>query len=118
MEKLTGADLLNLVESSEHATKSDLVREAGYVTVKEDGTETLNFAAFYDAILEAKGISMKFGGGSGDGRSGRKLSNMAAVQKNGNFIVGKAYILKAGIEPGDKYSIEIDEDKVITLVPA
>jgi hypothetical protein len=117
MAPLTGIELLTLVESSEYKTKSDLVREAGYVTEKEDGKEVLNFAAFYDGILQAKGVNFKFSGGNGDS-PGRKLSNLSSVHKNGNFIIGNAYTKKAGIEPGAKYTIEIDEEKVITLIPA
>jgi AbrB-like transcriptional regulator len=118
MAPLTGAELLTLVESSEHKKKADLVREAGYVTEKADGKEAVNYSAFYDAILEAKGVNLKFSSGGNGGNPGRKLSNVGSVQKNGNFIVGNAYIKKAGIEPGAKYSIEIDDEKVITLIPA
>jgi hypothetical protein len=48
-------------------SKSDLVRSAGYVSTKKDGSERLNFTAFYAALLEAKGVSFGDGGGSGVG---------------------------------------------------
>ena len=39
-------------------SKSDLVRSCGYVSTKKDGSERLNFTAFYEALLGAKGISL------------------------------------------------------------
>jgi hypothetical protein len=36
-------------------SKSELVRSCGYASSKKDGTERLNFTAFYEALLEAKG---------------------------------------------------------------
>ena len=115
MSALTGSDLLAFVEGANASNKSEVVRGAGYVTTNKEGVERVNFSAFYDAMLEAKGVSMSFGGsGSGEGR---KLSNLTTVQGNANIIVGKAYTTRAGIEPGNKYEIDIDEDKVITLTP-
>ena len=34
-------------------SKSDLVRCCGYLSAKKDGSEHLNFIAFYEALLEA-----------------------------------------------------------------
>jgi hypothetical protein len=42
-----------------------LNRSAGYVSTKKDGSERLNFTAFYEALLEAKGVTLGDGGGSG-----------------------------------------------------
>jgi len=50
---LTGADLLAKVKELGDVSKSDLVRSCGYVSSKKDGTERLNFTAFYEALLEA-----------------------------------------------------------------
>ena len=82
------------------ASKSDLVRACGYVSTKKDGSERLNFTAFYEALLEAKGVSLGDGGGRG-GKAGRKLSYVTKVQFNGNLLVGKAYTAMLGLEPGD-----------------
>ena len=43
------------------------------ISAPEGSTERLNFTAFYDALLEAKGVSFGDGGGSGVGKAGRKL---------------------------------------------
>jgi hypothetical protein len=64
---LTGSELLAKVKDPSEVSKSDLVRSAGYVSTKKDGSERLNFTAFYAALLEAKGVSFGDGGGSGVG---------------------------------------------------
>jgi len=117
MSPLSGPELLAYIESSDASSKSEMVRGAGFFTVGADGKEKVNFSAFYDAVLEAKGVNMVFSkSGSGSG-GGRKLSNLTTVQGNSNIIVGKAYTTRAGITPGTKYEIEIDDDKVIILTP-
>ena len=55
---LTGSDLLTKVKELGDVSKSDLVRACGYVSTKKDGGERLNFTAFYEALLEAKGVSL------------------------------------------------------------
>ena len=59
---LTGNDLLAKVRELGDAGKSEIVRECGYVSTKKDGGERLNFTAFYEALLDAKGVEI--GGGS------------------------------------------------------
>jgi hypothetical protein len=60
---LTGSDLLAKVKELGDASKSELVRSCGYLSTKKDGTERLNFTAFYEALLEAKGVSLGNGAG-------------------------------------------------------
>ncbi len=77
---LTGSDLLAKVKELGDASKSDLVRAAGYVSTRKDGSVRLNFTAFYEALLEAKGVSLGDGGGSVKGKGGRSLSYVATVR--------------------------------------
>ena len=70
---LTGSDLLAKVKDLGDVSKSDLVRACGYVSTKKDGSERLNFTAFYEALLDAKGVNLT-GGGAAIGKGGRKLS--------------------------------------------
>jgi hypothetical protein len=114
---LTGSDLLAKVKELGDASKSDLVRSCGYVSSKKDGTERLNFTAFYEALLEAKGVSLGEGGGKGLGKAGRKLSYVATVQGNGNLLVGKAYTALLELKPGDEFEIKLGR-KQIRLIPA
>ncbi|MCT0199562.1 AbrB family transcriptional regulator [Synechococcus sp. CS-1325] len=113
---LTGADLLAKVKELGDASKSDLVRAAGYVSTKKDGSERLNFTAFYEALLEAKGVSLG-SGSAAVGKGGRKLSYVATVQGNGNLLIGKAYTAFLDLQPGDEFEIKLGR-KQIRLVPA
>ncbi|MFM7362500.1 MAG: AbrB family transcriptional regulator [Cyanobium sp.] len=122
---LTGADLLAKVKELGDVSKSDLVRGCGYVSTKKDGGERLNFTAFYEALLEAKGLNLgdgagkgaAKGAGKGAGKGGRKLSYVATVQGNGNLLVGKAYTALLDLKPGDEFEIKLGR-KQIRLVPA
>ena len=111
---LTGSDLLAKVKELGDIAKSELVRECGYVSTKKDGGERLNFTSFYEALLEAKGVSL--GGDGAVGKGGRKLSYIAKVQGNGNLLVGKAYTAMLDLEPGAEFDIKLGK-KAIRLIP-
>ena len=112
---LTGADLLTKVKELGDVSKSDLVRACGYVSSKKDGTERLNFTAFYEALLDAKGVNLG-GGSAGLGKGGRKLSYVATVRGNGNLLIGKAYTAMLELNPGDEFQIKLGK-KAIRLIP-
>ena len=115
---LTGSDLLNKVKELGDASKSDLVRACGYRSTKKDGGERLNFTAFYEALLVAKGVNLSSGASSGGvGKGGRKLSYIATVQGNGNLLIGKAYTAMLDLTPGDEFEIKLGRQQ-IRLVPA
>ena len=114
---LTGSDLLTKVKELGDVSKSDLVRAAGYVSTKKNGGERLNFTAFYEALLEAKGVSLGTTGVAGIGKGGRKLSYVATVQGNGNLLIGKAYTALLDLKTGDEFGIKLGR-KQIRLVPA
>lgn len=113
---LTGADLLTKVKDLGDVSKSDLVKACGYVSEKKDGGERLNFTAFYEALLEAKGVNLA-SGGAAIGKGGRKLSYTAKVQGNGNLLIGKAYTAMLELNPGDEFQIKLGK-KAIRLIPA
>ena len=113
---LTGTDLLSKVKEVGDVSKSDLVRACGYVSAKKDGGDRLNFTAFYEALLEAKGINFATGATAGIGKGGRKLSYKAVVQGNGNLLIGKAYTAMLELETGDEFEIKLGK-KQIRLVP-
>jgi hypothetical protein len=113
---LSGTELLAKVKELGDAPKSELVRECGYVSIKKDGGERLNFTAFYEALLEAKGLSFGEGSGKGRGKGGRSLSYTARVQFNGNLLVGKAYTAMLDLQPGDEFEIKLGR-KQIQLIP-
>ena len=59
-QALTGIDLLNRVKELGDIDKSELVLACGYVKeYKEDGTPVPFFTAFYEALLDAKGVALQ-----------------------------------------------------------
>ena len=110
-------ELLAKVKELGDVSKSELVRECGYFSAKKDGSEHLNFTAFYEALLGARGVSLGTdAGGRSTGKAGRKLSYTATVQGNGNLLVGKAYTATLDLQPGDEFEIKLGK-KQIRLVP-
>jgi len=110
---LTGPELLAKVKDLGDSSKSDLVRSCGYVSIKKDGTERLNYTAFYEALLEAKGMNL---GESHGAKPGRKLSFNTKVQFNGNLMVGRAYTSLLDLKPGDEFEIKLGR-RQIRLTP-
>ena len=113
---LTGSDLLAKVKELGDAPKTELAKGCGYVVTKKDGAEQVKFTQFYEALLEAKGLTFATGGSGGVGKGGRKLSYKAVVQGNGNLLVGKAYTALLELSPGDEFTIKLGK-KAIRLVP-
>ena len=112
---LTGSELLAKVKDLGDVSKTDLATACGYVSEKKDGSQRVNFTAFYEALLNAKGIDLGTGS-AGVGKGGRKLSYVAKVQGNGNLLIGKAYTAMLNLEPGDEFQIKLGK-KAIRLVP-
>ena len=113
---LTGADLLGKVKELGDVSKTEMATACGYVSKKKDGSDRVNFTAFYEALLNAKGIDLGAGGGAGVGKGGRKLSYTTKVQGNGNLLVGKAYTAMLDLKPGDEFEIKLGK-KAIRLIP-
>jgi hypothetical protein len=112
--ELKGQELLAKVKELGDASKSELVCGCGYVSTKKDGSERLNFTAFYEALLEAKGMHLGDAGHSS--KPGRKLSFNTKVQFNGNLMVGKAYTALLDLKPGDEFEIKLGR-RQIRLLP-
>ena len=112
---LTGSELLTKVKDLGDVSKTDLATACGYVSTKKDGSDRVNFTAFYEALLNAKGIDLG-GGNAGVGKGGRKLSYVATVQGNGNLLIGKAYTAMLDLQVGDEFTIKLGK-KAIRLIP-
>ncbi len=112
---LTGTELLTKVKDLGDVSKTDLATACGYVSKKKDGSDRVNFTAFYEALLNAKGIDLG-GGNAGVGKGGRKLSYVATVQGNGNLLIGKAYTAMLDLQVGDEFTIKLGK-KAIRLIP-
>ena len=104
---LAGAELLAKVKELGDAPKTELAKGCGYIVTKKDGSEQVKFTQFYEALLEAKGLTFSTNGFGGVGKGGRKLSYKAVVQGNGNLLIGKAYTAILELQPGDEYEIKL-----------
>ena len=113
---LTGTELLDKVKELGDAPKTELAKGCGYIVTKKDGSEQVKFTQFYEALLEAKGLSFSTGGTAAIGKGGRKLSYKAVVQGNGNLLIGKAYTSLLELNTGDEFEIKLGK-KAIRLVP-
>jgi len=108
---LRGDPLLNKIEQLKGLSRSELVRACGYVTCSKDGREHLQFTEFYEAILEAKGVHLpgrRRGLLARRNAQGRQLSFNTHVHFNGNLMVGRAYLAKLHLQPGDRLRIQLD----------
>ena len=109
----TGPELLAKVKELGDVSKSELVRECGYLSTKKDGSERLNFTAFYEALLNAKGVNLGTdSAGRSTGKGGRKLSYTTKIQFNGNLMVGKAYTGMLDLKPGDEFEIKLGRKQI------
>ena len=108
---LTGTTLLERIKVLGDISKSDLVKACGYVSTKKDGGERLNYTAFYEALLEAKGVEVLFIGSEHD-----HLDFIATVDSNGDLEIDKAYTELLDLNPGDQFDIKIGR-KGFRLVP-
>ena len=113
---LTGSDLLAKFKEVEGLSVEEQCRACGYVSIKQNGDQRLNYTAYYKALLEAKGMRIGGANVSGIGKGGRKLSYIAKVQGNGNLLIGKAYTALLDLKAGDEFEIKLGK-KQIRLLP-
>jgi hypothetical protein len=109
---LQGAELIAKTKSMADASRSELVRQCGYVSTI-NGKERLNYTSFYEALLNAKGVDLK-----AKKRMGRKLRHKTKVQSDGKVIVGSAYIENMNLDLGTVFDIEVGRTKVVLTAAA
>jgi len=100
---ISGRDLLTLVKEHPDAGHQELAAMAGYTRTNRKGEEVISIDAFKDALLEAKGVSIK------SEVRGRAAANETTVHAAGGILIGSIYAKRAGVGPGDVYSISVDE---------
>ncbi len=111
-QPLTGKELLERVKELNNLSKTEMVKACGYATTGKGGKSRTNFTAFYEALLEAKGLSFS----EERPTKGRQASYKVKVQGNGNLLIGAAYTKKLGLEVGTEFEIKLGRKK-ITLIP-
>lgn len=120
---LIGAELLEAVDAFRQLPRAEIVRRCGYVSSVDHGSERLNYTAFFEALLEAKGFHLGQARAGAESKSGKRISRAGRtlpyhtkVQFNGNLMVGKAYLDLLDAKPGDHFAIRLGRDS-IRLVP-
>lgn len=109
---LSGPELLQFVQANPELSQRQLAKQAGYVRVssKTDKEQILE-KQFYQALLRANGMELK--PGQAQGKSARYETT---VHRSGVVLVGKTYVKRFGLQPGDELEIRL-EDEAIRLVP-
>lgn len=104
-QPLKGKALLQKINELAHLSKRESAQSCGYYTEAKDGQIRVNLADFYDALLEARGISLN-PEGTKDGR-GREPTYRVSVHKNGQIVIGSTYTQAMGLKPGDEFVIKL-----------
>lgn len=109
---LKGQELLAKIQEMGAVSRTDVARACGYVSTKKDGSERINFTAFYEAITEAKGVTLAPPASKATAKRGKAPSYKSKIAKTGTCPVGGAYTSQAGWGPGDEISITVTGDTI------
>jgi len=102
---ITGRELLQLVKDFSEDNATALAIRAGYTRKHRKTGETIaNTAAFKDALLAAKGVTIA------SDTKGRAAQNETTVHAAGGILIGSIYSKMAGVGPGDTYSITVNAE--------
>jgi len=102
---ITGRELLQLVKDNDTLNATALALLAGYTrTHRKTGETIANTAAFKDALLVAKGVTIA------SDTKGRAAQNETTVHAGGGILIGSIYAKMAGVGPGDTYSITVNAE--------
>ena len=111
---LEGETLLAKVRIFADRPLDQIARICGYV----GPSGRLLRQKFYYALVLAKGFQVPGREESSIKRRGRQADFTTRVHGNGNLLIGQTYTHRAGIEPGQEFFIEIQEDNgSILLLP-
>lgn len=109
---LTGSELLAKVKELGEASRTDVARACGYVSTKKDGSERINFTAFYEAIIEARGVTLAPPASKAKASRGKAPSYKATISAKGMVPIGAAYTSEAGWAPKDTVCITVNGDEI------
>ncbi|MEO0869166.1 MAG: AbrB family transcriptional regulator [Cyanobacteria bacterium J06642_11] len=107
---LTGKALQDKVARMKGEDKKEIARACGYVTSTKGGKERISLMAFYNALLEAEGMTFD-AESQGNGR-GRAATYRVSVHKNGNLLIGASYTKELGLEAGDEFEIKLGKKQI------
>lgn len=105
---LTGAELLSKIHELGEAPKDQVCIVTGYVNDKGKPAYT----AFYEALLQAKGVTLAPPSTAKAKSRGKAPSYEATIAKTGTLPVGGAYTSEAGWTAGDKVRISVGSARI------
>jgi len=108
-KRLIGSELIAKVKELDHLSKTEIAIACGYVSKMRDGSDRVDFTAFYTAVLDSAGTTL---GPHRNCDGHRKLSYTATVQGNGNLLIGKAYTAMMDLHPGDEFKIKLGKNRI------
>jgi hypothetical protein len=107
---LTGTALLTKIQELGDAPRDEVAIACGYVN---DKTGKPAFTAFYEAMLQAKGVALAPPSTARKASRGKAPSWEATVAKNGTVPVGGAYTSLLGLTAGHKVRIAHEGNRLI-----
>lgn len=118
--RLEGEALVAKIKSVPGLSKADIVRACGYVSRKENGSERLDFLAFYEALLEAKGLQAgsRESAAMPNPRSIKKRikgneSFQVLVANEGSVLLTRGCARQLDLQPGDKFRVRLESGAII-----
>jgi esterase/lipase superfamily enzyme len=99
---LTGPALLKEIKKLKCKSKEDVACATGYFSITTKGVRRPNVRAFYLALLQAKGISLRSFSGS---KKEEPIVYKAIVTNSGYLVVNRGCVEKAGLKAGDQVEI-------------
>jgi AbrB family looped-hinge helix DNA binding protein len=102
---LTGKALLQKVKELSNLSRREVAKRCGYYSTTKNNQTRVNLTEFYNALLEARGVSLS-PEGSKDGR-GREPTYRVSVHKNGQIVIGATYTQEMNLKPGDEFEIKL-----------
>ena len=114
---LVGKELLDKARALSNRPEDDIARGCGYV----GPSGRLLKKSFYRALVEAKAKAQgwklpKSSTTSSGGSRGRQADFRTRVHGNGNLLIGHAYTKRLGLEPGQEFRIELQEESGTILL--
>jgi len=118
--RLEGEALLAKIRSLPGLSKADLVRACGYIGRRKNGSERLDFRAFYEALLEAKGLQP--GSHELAARPTRRpikervkgnKSFQVLVANEGSALLTKGWAAQLDLQPGDQFCVRLESGAII-----
>ena len=114
---LVGKELLDKARSLSNRPEDDIARGCGYVGPSGRLLKKSFYRALVEAKAESQGWQLPKSTTSGTaGVRGRQAEFRTRVHGNGNLLIGHAYTRRLGLEPGQEFRIELEEDSGVILL--